>query len=253
MSDQSSGSNDAASLLSSAREAASGAIEEARARAADVAPRLASAAKAEAKSRAESAKEGLVDQGERLAQSLRGALEGGDGSIQAKLMAAAADSVEDLAGSLRGRSLDQLLGDAGAFARRNPGAFVAAAALAGFAVARFARASAPSSLYGDNEGAATGSSYSSPRQTGQGYAGRGSDLGGRPGGQGYQAGGYAGSSYESGAASGGFASGQSYGSDAGFNAARTSDGYEDSSVEATPDADRGSDASGEVGATRSPS
>lgn len=174
MSDQSTGGGSASSLMANAMDAASGAYEDARGRAVDAASRTASAAKAEALSRAEGAKDGLADQGERLAQSLRSAVDGGDDSIQAKLMAAAADSVQDLVGSLRGKSLDQLVADAGSFARRNPGAFVAAAALAGFAAARFARASAPAAeAYGDIEGTGMGSSYASPRQTGSGYAGSG--------------------------------------------------------------------------------
>ena len=171
MSDQTSGGSTASSLLASATTAASDALGEARDRAADVASRTAKAARHEAMDRAEGAKDGLADQGERFAQTLRSALDQGDDSIQSKLMAAAADSVTDLSNTLRGKSFEQLMADAGEFAKRSPGAFVAAAALAGFAVARFARASAPAaSAFGDIEGSGAGSAYGSPRQMGSGYA-----------------------------------------------------------------------------------
>jgi hypothetical protein len=220
MSDQSTGGGSASSLMASAAEAASGAFEDVRVRAADAASRTASAAKSEALSRAEGAKEGLVDQGERFAQSLRSAVDGGDDSIQAKVMAAAADSVQDLVGSLRGKSLEQLLADAGGFARRNPGAFVAAAALAGFAVARFARAAAPmSQTFADIEGTGTGSAYGSPRPTGTGYAG--ADFTGSGGGVAY--------------GSGRMGSGVSTSSLSTHHLAGEV-GFEDSNVEATPDA-----------------
>ena len=131
------------------------ALDDAKSRAYDAAAKTASAAKSEAYTRAEDAKDGLASQADRLASSLRSALDSGDDSIQAKVMATVADSVSDLSSSLRGKGLNELLDDAERFARRNPGAFVAAAALAGFAVARFARASSsgrlaatPSDSYG---------------------------------------------------------------------------------------------------------
>lgn len=112
-------------------------------RAVDAASRTASAAKAEAMDRAETAKDTIADEGRRLADSLRSASQGGDDSVQAKVLNVVADSVSDLSESLRGRSFEELMTQAQGFARRNPGAFVAAAALAGFAIARFARASTP--------------------------------------------------------------------------------------------------------------
>lgn len=224
MSDQTTGGTTASTLLDSAKGAATEALGEARARAGDVASRTAQAAKAEALDRAEGAKDGLADQGERLAASLRSAVDGGDDSIQAKLMAAAADSVTDLSNTLRGKSFDQLLSDAGDFARRNPGAFVAAAALAGFAVARFARASAPAATaYADIEGTGTGTAYGSPRQMGSGYAGT--------------------TSYgpSGGSSTSGYGAGRVTGAvrNSSLSTRDDDDDFDDSSVEATSDADRG--------------
>lgn len=213
MSDQSTGGTTASSLMSEARDAASGAFEEARSRASDVASRTVTAARAEAMSRAEGAKEGLAEQGVRLADQLRQAASGDDASIQARVMGAAADSIEDFASSLRGRSLDELVSEATGFARRNPGAFVVAAALAGFAVARFARASAPhSQSYAGIEGDGAGASYGSPRHTGTGYAGAASSRRDQAG---YGQAGYGSDSFGSGGfgstASGGFGAGRPQG------------------------------------------
>ena len=128
--------------------------QDVKGRAVDAASRTASAARAEALDRAETAKDTIADEGRRLADSLRA--QGGDDSIQAKVLNVVADSVSDLSDSLRGRSFADLLSEAQSFARRNPGAFVAAAALAGFALARFARASAP------QESEDLGGAYGSP-------------------------------------------------------------------------------------------
>ena len=53
-----------------------------------------------------------------------------------------ASTVGNFATRLREGSIDDLLDDTRAFARRNPGLFIASGVLAGFAVARFAKASA---------------------------------------------------------------------------------------------------------------
>lgn len=118
--------------------------EEVKTKASHMAARTLEAARDEALSRSEAAKDSLAEVATRLADALRGAAEESPhAGVQARLMTAAADAIEDLSESVRGRPLGELLGEADAFARRNPGAFVAAAALAGFAIARFARASAP--------------------------------------------------------------------------------------------------------------
>src|SRR5689334_15576250 len=52
-----------------------------------------------------------------------------------------ASSVGNLATRLREGSIEQLIDDTRALARRNPGLFIAGGVLAGFALARFAKAS----------------------------------------------------------------------------------------------------------------
>jgi hypothetical protein len=156
------------STTSGLSEAGRETYQQVKSKAMDAVSRTTEAAKSQAMGQAETAKDALADTGERLAESLRGALDGGDESVQARLMAAAADTVSQMSHSLRGRSFNQLLSDAEAFARRNPGAFVAAAALAGFALARFARASAPSQQGGEYGGQSYGAMGGSSMGTGAG-------------------------------------------------------------------------------------
>jgi hypothetical protein len=157
---------------------------------------------------AEVAKSTLADTAERLAQSVRQSVDGGDQSVQGKLMFAAADAISDMSNSLRGQSFQDLVGQVQSFARRNPGAFVAAAAAAGFALARFARSSAtpPAPSYNDQYGSQYGSqSFGSSGSSSYG-SGQGSSSG-------------MGSSYGSGIGSsamgGGMSSGTGYGSGTG--------------------------------------
>ncbi|NAZ38121.1 hypothetical protein [Rubellimicrobium sp. CFH 75288] len=136
----------ASGALEGLAEAGRETLEDVKARAYGVASRTAEAAKHEAMARGEAAKDSLAGLVHTLASSLRdaaGQAGEGEGTIQGKLMAAAADSIEDMSESIRHRPLGDLMGEAEAFARRNPGAFVAAAALVGFGIARFARASSP--------------------------------------------------------------------------------------------------------------
>ena len=123
------------SMTSGLAEAGRGALEQATSAARDAMPRITEAARTQATAQAETAKDALADTGERLAQSLRGALDGGDESVQARLLAAAADAVTDLSNQLRARDFNQHLNDPGRCARRNPGAFEAAAARGGFPLA----------------------------------------------------------------------------------------------------------------------
>jgi hypothetical protein len=60
----------------------------------------------------------------------------------AELAARLAGTVGNLATRLREGSIDDLVGDTRAFARRNPALFIAGGMLAGFALARFVKASA---------------------------------------------------------------------------------------------------------------
>ena len=94
----------------------------------------------DAEARAEAVKDMIPGEGQRLAKGLRAAAAGqGKDDLHNQLLDTVATSVSDLSEGLRGRSFGALLDEVDGFARRNPGAFVAAAALAGFVLAGFAR------------------------------------------------------------------------------------------------------------------
>lgn len=80
--------------------------------------------------------------------------------IAGKYIRKAASQVEDVADSIRSGDIGDLIRNAQSFARRQPTAFVAIAALAGFAAVRFLKASSS-----DSSGA-------SPRTTGEGSRSR---------------------------------------------------------------------------------
>jgi hypothetical protein len=65
-----------------------------------------------------------------------------DESTLAELLNRLSGTVGNLATRLREGSLEDLVDDTRSFARRNPGLFIAAGLVAGFAVARFVKASA---------------------------------------------------------------------------------------------------------------
>lgn len=98
----------------------------------------------EAGRRAEAGKAHLADEGRRLADSLHEAAGAQRrDSPRARILDRMAESVAEASDELRGQSVGRLLGEAEDFARRHPGAFVASAALLGFAATRFMRASPP--------------------------------------------------------------------------------------------------------------
>lgn len=96
----------------------------------------------EARTRAEGAKQTVADEVSAVGDALRTAAgELRDGSPQAQMFGRMAEGLAEFADSVRGRSVPTLVDDLGAFARRNPGAFLGGAALLGFAAVRAARAS----------------------------------------------------------------------------------------------------------------
>lgn len=93
---------------------------------------------------AEAAKQGLASQVGETAAALESAAERfGPRSVQGDLFRGAARGLDALSEALRGNSMAGLASDLTAFGRRNPAALFGGAALAGFALARFAQASAP--------------------------------------------------------------------------------------------------------------
>lgn len=108
-------------------------------------------------------------------------LSANDQGVAARLVTEAADGLQKVANSISGASVDEMMTSVTAFARRNPGALVIGAVLAGVALGRFAKASSERS-HGHGE-------LPYPRGTGSGgypatpYPGAyGAGAGYRPGG-----------------------------------------------------------------------
>jgi hypothetical protein len=86
-------------------------------------------------------KEEAADGLQHLARTMRKAAhQGGDPQGSGRMADFAADGIERLSASLRGKDLEGLLQDAESFARRQPVAFFGAALAAGFVAVRFAKA-----------------------------------------------------------------------------------------------------------------
>ena len=74
----------------------------------------------------------------------RAAREGGDGSAGVSRIAdSAADALQRFSDTLRNKDLDTMVRDAESFARRQPLAFIGAAAVLGYVAVRFLKASEP--------------------------------------------------------------------------------------------------------------
>lgn len=93
--------------------------------------------------KADAARESLSDVGSRLAETLQRASADTDSdALKSRLMSSVAQGLTSASDALRQRSVSELTEDVRAMARKHPGAFMAAAAVAGFAAARFIRSSA---------------------------------------------------------------------------------------------------------------
>ena len=90
----------------------------------------------------ETAKDSIADEANRLAQTLRSSASDRGETVRARVLDAMAGGVETIADGVQGRSASTLYADVRTFAHRNPGVFVAGAAVAGFALARFLRSGA---------------------------------------------------------------------------------------------------------------
>jgi ElaB/YqjD/DUF883 family membrane-anchored ribosome-binding protein len=92
--------------------------------------------------KADEARESLSDAGERLAATLhRAAAEDDADALKSRMLSSVAQGLTSASDALRERSVSDLASDLKSLARRHPGAFMAAAAVAGFAAARFLRSS----------------------------------------------------------------------------------------------------------------
>lgn len=92
--------------------------------------------------RAEDVKDQSGEELARTASALETAAAELEGSpAQQRLFREAASGLTDISQAIRGKSIEQIVGSLSEAGRRNPVAFLGSAALTGFALARFARAS----------------------------------------------------------------------------------------------------------------
>jgi hypothetical protein len=102
----------------------------------------ASSVRQEAVHRAEGAKSAIADEMSDVARALRGATGDMRGNATSRRAVDwVADRLEGMSSAMRSRETSQLMNDVSSFARRNPALFIGGAALVGFAISRFAKAS----------------------------------------------------------------------------------------------------------------
>lgn len=93
--------------------------------------------------KADAARESLSDAGDRLAATLeRASTESDSDALKSRVLSSVANGLTTASDALRQRSVTDLAADIKTLAKRHPGAFMAAAAVVGFAAARFVRSSA---------------------------------------------------------------------------------------------------------------
>ncbi len=101
-------------------------------------------AKSAATEKVEETKDQAAGEIARTAQGLEAAAEEMEGSpLQQDLLREAADGLKQIAHAVEGKSIGTMAGELSEFGRQNPVAYLGGAALVGFALARFARASTP--------------------------------------------------------------------------------------------------------------
>ncbi|MET9923512.1 MULTISPECIES: hypothetical protein [unclassified Streptomyces] len=142
----------AGDVAGTAKEQAADVAGEATARARDVVGELRSQLQEQARSQTQR----LADNVRRLADELHDMSRNSDGdSSAASAVKQVADRGHQAASRLEDRGPDGLLSDLQDFARRRPGAFLAGAALAGFATARLAKGAKSADGGGERPGSAT--------------------------------------------------------------------------------------------------
>jgi hypothetical protein len=124
-------------------------------------------AREQAATRTEDAKTGIAREMAATAEALDAAARDlQEHSLQRSLLGEASRGLVGLSRALEGRSVGELVGDVAEFGRRNPAAFLGGAALAGFAVARLATASAPADGSQQQEADAFAATAPQPRHLG---------------------------------------------------------------------------------------
>ncbi len=101
-----------------------------------------SSAKDEAAHRAEGAKSSIANEMSDVARALRGATDDLRGNSTSKRTVDwVADRLDGMSQAIQNRDTSQLMNEVSGYAKRNPALFLGGAALVGFAISRFAKAS----------------------------------------------------------------------------------------------------------------
>jgi hypothetical protein len=133
--------------VSDASSAVSGAVRERADELSGPATSAAEELRAAAARRADSARVEAAEQVAGTARALHAAADNLDQrDVQQRLLHSAADGLMKMSDTLRDKKLDEMVSDIAEFGRRNPAAFLGGAVLAGFALARLARASGHRSI-----------------------------------------------------------------------------------------------------------
>ena len=121
---------------------AKGVVDEVKEQAKSVAADARETVKHEVEARTNAARDAAAGEVNNVASALRRAAEESrKGSAQERTFGQIADSLADFSDTIGSKDLGTVVSDVSTFARRNPMTFLAGAALAGFAVSRFVKAS----------------------------------------------------------------------------------------------------------------
>ena len=158
---------EAENLAHEASNRAKSVVDDVTAQAKTVAHDAKETIKSEVVSRADAAKGAAAEEVNNVASALRkAAQESRSGSAQERTFGQIADTLADASDAIANKDLGTALRDVGEFARRHPLTFLAGAALAGFAVSRFAKASERHSYHADAD------DFISPRHGNADFSGR---------------------------------------------------------------------------------
>jgi hypothetical protein len=141
--------------LSATARAARAAVQERAGQLGEVARSSLDDARSAVAEQSAAVKDQAVDEIARTARGLEAAAQELEGSpLQQELLREASDGLKQISRAVSGKSVGAIVEDLSDFGRHNPVAYLGGAALAGFALARFARASAPvedrAAGYGDD-------------------------------------------------------------------------------------------------------
>ena len=135
-----------------ASERAKGVVDDVTAQAKSLAHEAKTTLTSEVSHRADAAKQAAAGEVSNVASALRkAAQESRSGSAQERTFGQIADTLADASDAISNKDLGTALKDVGDFARRHPLTFLAGAALAGFAVSRFAKASERHPVYAGSD------------------------------------------------------------------------------------------------------